>query len=198
MGKRTIGMLLLAMTATGCSSGGSPAPTVVTVTVTEQAPAGAQASSAPAAAPPAASQPPAAAKTPKVGDAVILAGPNGENLTATLVKVVDPATGTNNHPETGTRFIGVEIQLVNHGSKAWAGNGAPTTFAKVIDSQGQAFGPILASTNAGVMYTSQVTIAPGGTALGAITFQVPTGSTAAAVQINLDRGTGPHAEWQIH
>lgn len=141
--------------------------------------------------------PPKSDRHPAVGGAVALKGPNGEDITATLIKFDNPAVANHAVADVGKHFVSAEIRLDNHGSAAWNGNGAPTVGAGVIDTAGQHYGPILASTASGQMFTSHVVIEPGGTTEGVITFEIANSAKPASVQIVLDAGSGPVAQWQL-
>lgn len=113
----------------------------------------------------------------------------------TLLKVADPATANFAHPDAGQHFVAAEFRLENHGSTTWNGDGAPTVASYVTGSDGQQYGPMIASTTLGQMFTSRVVIPAGGGQVGAITFAVKDGVKTATVQIVLDRGAGPSARW---
>jgi hypothetical protein len=136
-------------------------------------------------------------KPVRVGQGIALHGPGGENITAVLVGITDPATGNVSHPDPGNRYVSARIRLENHGTTTWNGHGAPTIGAHVVDVAGQSYGPIIASTNAGPMYTAQVIIAPGQSEVGVITFSVPENAAVHDLQIVLDDGSGPVAQWRI-
>ncbi|GHH77990.1 hypothetical protein GCM10018781_52580 [Kitasatospora indigofera] len=66
---------------------------------------------------------------------------------------------------------------------------APSNGAQVIDGQGQGFNAdIFVTTLAGPAFPAHVTIAPGDTALGFVSFQLPADSTLAKVRFTLDSG----------
>lgn len=133
----------------------------------------------------------------RLGQGIPLHGPGGENITAILVGITDPATGNVSHPDPGNRYVSARIRLENHGTTTWNGNGAPTVGAHAVDVAGQSYGPIIASTNAGLMYTAHVVIAPNQSQVGVITFSVPENAAIGTLQIVLDGGTGPVAQWKI-
>lgn len=139
----------------------------------------------------------AKAATAHLGQDIALHGPNGENVTAVLVGLTDPATGNSQHPDPGQRYVSARIRLYNHGTATWNGNGAPTIGAHLIDAAGQRYGPVIASTDAGQMFTSNVVIEPGQFAVGTVTFAIPDGTAVCAVQIVLDNGAGPAAQWTV-
>ena len=140
-----------------------------------------------------------AAQAAKVGDAITLKGQTpGEKITVTAVKVVDNAQGADQFttPDPGKRFVSVQFQIVNSGTVAY--DDSPSNGAKAIDSDGQQFdADFTAETTAGPSLPADTKIAPGGKALGFITFQLPTGSTLASVQFSTDSGFGDTGQWTV-
>ncbi|GAA2752946.1 hypothetical protein GCM10010440_70990 [Kitasatospora cinereorecta] len=100
---------------------------------------------------------------------------------------MDPAPAKEfSSPEAGMRFVAVQFRLQNTGTAPYSDS--PSNGAKVIDTQGQQFESTISDTGAGPSFTGTTTIAPGATALGFITFQVPSTSRLAQVQFALDSG----------
>jgi hypothetical protein len=140
--------------------------------------------------PPSTATPPAAPSAPaRVGDTLDLAGTdNGERMAVTLVKVVDPAKAANefSSPSPGTRFVAVQLRLKNTGTGPY--NDSPSNGARLIDGEGQQYQASVEDTSAGPGLGGSVTLIPGDTALGFITFELPAGVTPAKFQFALDSG----------
>ncbi|MGW2546336.1 DUF4352 domain-containing protein [Kitasatospora sp. NPDC001574] len=122
----------------------------------------------------------------------------GENLDVTVVKVVDPAGAkeTFQSPKAGTKLVAVQFRLHNTGTTVY--KDSPTNGARLIDTEGQQFNSTLGETSAGPGFPGSVTLSPGDTALGYITFAVPATSTIAKVQFTMNSGFGPTTgQWTI-
>ncbi|NUP19978.1 MAG: DUF4352 domain-containing protein [Streptomyces sp.] len=148
---------------------------------------------------PAAEKSSAAPGVAKVGDTLALKGmESGSGLDATVVKVVDNARSSDEFfaPEDGKRWIGVQFQLVNTGSKVYSD--APMNGAKMADDQGQQFGTVIADITAGPSMSSDVRLKPGAKALGWVVFEVPKASKAATVTFGMDSGFAEQiGEWKL-
>ncbi|MPY47142.1 DUF4352 domain-containing protein [Streptomyces acidicola] len=135
----------------------------------------------------------------KVGDTIALKGLEaGHELDVTVVKVVDNAKPADEFfaPEDGNRWLGVQFQLVNTGSKAYSD--APMNGAKLVDDQGQQFQVVLGDISAGPSMQADVNLKPGSKALGWITFELPKKSKAATVQFGMDSGFSDQTgEWKL-
>ncbi|MFG2785522.1 DUF4352 domain-containing protein [Streptomyces prunicolor] len=134
----------------------------------------------------------------KVGDTLGLTGTNsGEKLDVTVVKVVDPAGARQyENPSAGDRFVSVQFKLKNTGTAVY--NDSPSNGATVIDKDGQRFSASLNNSTAGPSFPGSITIRPGKTALGFITFEVPKASRVATVQFAMDSGFSDDVgEWQV-
>ena len=142
---------------------------------------------------------PTTPKAAKVGDAITLEGNDaGEKVTVTLVQIVDNAQGADEYtkPDAGNRFVAVQFQIVNSGTAAY--NDSPSNGAKAIDTAGQQFDPsFMNDTKAGPSLPAGTKIAPGGKALGFLTFELPTSSTLASVQFSMNSGFGSTGEWSV-
>lgn len=133
-----------------------------------------------------------------VGDSVSIAGNGGEKLSVQIVRVVDPASGTDefNSASAGKHFVAVQFKLTNTGTAAYSD--APGNDAKVLDGQGQSFSSDFSDTTAGPSFAdNQVNIGPGASQLGFITFQMPDGDHVAKVQFTTDSGFGQTGEWLV-
>ncbi|KUM78265.1 DUF4352 domain-containing protein [Streptomyces curacoi] len=148
---------------------------------------------------PAAEQTSAAPEVAKVGDTLGLKGMEaGSELDVTVVKVVDNAKSSDEFfaPEDGKRWIGVQFQLLNTGTKVYSD--APMNGAKMADDQGQQFGTVIADITAGPSMGSDVRLKPGGKALGWIVFEVPKASKPATVTFGMDSGFAEQiGEWKL-
>ncbi|MFI7411897.1 DUF4352 domain-containing protein [Streptomyces sp. NPDC049627] len=148
---------------------------------------------------PAAEKSSAAPDVAKVGDTLGLKGMEpGSELDVTVLKVVDNAKSSDEFfaPESGNRWIGVQFQLVNTGTKVYSD--APMNGAKMADDQGQQFGTMIADITAGPSMSSDVRLKPGGKALGWIVFEVPKASKAATVTFGMDSGFAEQiGEWKL-
>lgn len=176
--------LALAVLA-GCSSGKittSPVSTASPPAVSAPASpaAGATSTSATATTAPVSAQ---------VGDTLNLSGNDtGSLMAVTVTRVVDPAAAANvfGSPSPGNRLVAVQFQLKNVGTAVYSDS--PSNGAQLIDSRGQIYNSFIGDTNAGPSLPSIAHIAPGDTALGYITFQVPLGTSVAKVQFTLSSG----------
>ncbi|MET9611208.1 DUF4352 domain-containing protein [Kitasatospora indigofera] len=136
----------------------------------------------------------------RVGDTLELPGSvSGSRMAVTVTQVVDPAAPGNelSTPKAGNRLVSVRFSLHNIGTTVYAD--APSNGAQVIDGQGQGFNAdIFVTTQAGPPFPTTVNIAPGDTALGFISFQLPAGSTLAKVQFTLDSGLADATgQWRV-
>lgn len=177
-----------AIALTGCSVGS-------TVTDTPKTPA----STGTETTKDAAEKTPATPKVAKVGDTITLKGTeDGSKLDVTVVKTVDPAKPADEFtaPEDGHRWIGVQFQLLNTGSKAYSDS--PGNGTQIVDAQGQQFTSTFADISAGPSMASGVNLKPGAKALGWVVFEVPKASKAAVVQFTMDSGFADQTgEWKL-
>ena len=135
---------------------------------------------------------------PRVGETIELAGmSDGERMAVTVVQVVDPAqVGEFFEPSQGQRYVAVQFKLENTGTAAY--DDAPSNGAYVVDTSGQSFRATIADTSAGPGFPGSVSIGPGDTGLGFITFEVPLDSQVAKVQFALNSGFADEkGEWQV-
>ncbi|MCX4687441.1 DUF4352 domain-containing protein [Kitasatospora purpeofusca] len=195
-----LGATLVTLTATACDSTGGPSvSTEAKQTPAATAPAAGAATSAPAK--PADSKPAEAAKAPaKVGDTIALKSTleKGNTADVTALKLVDPAQSSNEylHAEDGKHYVAVQFQIKPTGAKAYSE--APWSAAKVVDDQGQAYGPTLAETKAGPSFQTPTNIASGETGKGFVVFEVPNGTKLDKVQFSLDNGFADQVgQWKL-
>ncbi|MDA5281630.1 DUF4352 domain-containing protein [Streptomyces sp. Isolate_45] len=123
---------------------------------------------------------------------------DGEGLAVTLVKVVDPARTGNPYsaPDAGSRLVAVQFRLKNTGTAVY--QDSPSNGAKVVDEQGQQFGSAYQDTTAGPGFPGSITVAPGDTGLGFITFEVPKASRVTMVQFAMNSGFSPNTgQWRV-
>ncbi len=134
-----------------------------------------------------------------VGDTIELSGLTaGERVAVTLVQVVDPAQPASDFdsPPAGTRLIGAQLRLRNSGTAAY--QDSPANSATLVDTVGQAFRSTISGTAEGPGFPGGVTVAPGDTGLGFVTFAVPTASVAGKFQFALDSGLATQVgQWRV-
>ncbi|MEV0116788.1 DUF4352 domain-containing protein [Streptomyces sp. NPDC050844] len=123
----------------------------------------------------------------------------GERLDVTVLKVVDPARTTNQifAPEPGNRFVAVQFQLKNTGEAPY--KDSPVNGAVLVDADGQHFDAALfAKTSAGPSFPASVSISPGDTARGFITFELPDAAKPVQVQSAMNSGFSDDVgEWTL-
>lgn len=138
-------------------------------------------------------------KDAKIGDTITVKGmEDGQQLDVTVKKVDDPATSSVEGfaPEAGNRWIGVQFELVNTGTKPY--DDSPGNGTQVADSEGQRFGGVFADIKAGPSMASSVKLAPGDKALGWLTFEVPKASKVASVQFGMNSGFSDQTgQWKL-
>jgi hypothetical protein len=154
-------------------------------------------SKAPASEAPAAK--PTKPKAAKIGDTITVKGmEDGEQLDVTVKKIDDPAKPKDEFfsPEAGNRWIGVQFELVNTGSKVY--DDSPGNGTQVADSEGQRFSGVFADIKAGPSMASSVKLAPGDKALGWLVFEAPKASKIATVQFGMNSGFSDQTgQWKL-
>ncbi|MFG2906350.1 DUF4352 domain-containing protein [Kitasatospora sp. NPDC048286] len=180
-----LGAALVTLTATACDSTGGAS---VSTEAKPTAAAGAGTKAADSAKAPA-----------KLGDTIALKGMDkGNTADVTAVKVVDPAESASEYlkPAEGKHYVAVQFQIKATGAQAYGE--VPASSAKVVDAQGQAYGPNLEETKAGPAFQTPTNIAPGETGKGFVTFEVPDGTKLDKVQFALDNGFSNQAgQWKL-
>ena len=179
--------------AAGCGSSGvstTPAPTQTQT----------QGQSTSTAAPPPSSAGSASAQKAGVGDTIDLSdSATGDRIAVTEVKVVDPDASNNEFetPTPGDRFESIQFRIVNLGTGTYQDD--PLAETSATDAAGQTMQQaIVTSTTAGAQMSSSVNLAPGDTALGYVTFNVPNGDSIAKAEYSLNLGVaGGTGEWQV-
>ena len=142
----------------------------------------------------------AAAQVAHVGDTLSLTGnTDGEKLDVTVVKIVDPAPPKDdyNQPSAGTRFVSLELRFKNTGTVTY--KDSVLMGASLADAGGHSYNPSLSDSAAGPpIPNAQINVAPGETADGFITFEVPTGQKPAGFKFTMDSGfASDTGAWQI-
>ncbi|MFJ4786719.1 DUF4352 domain-containing protein [Streptomyces sp. NPDC088794] len=122
---------------------------------------------------------------------------SGETLDVTVRKVVDPARPADYFkPSAGQHYVSVQFRLKNTGTAVY--KDSPSNGATVIDKAGQRFTATIANTTAGPEFPGSVTIRPGKSALGFITFEVADGSRVVTVQFAMNSGFSDDVgEWTV-
>lgn len=141
-----------------------------------------------------------APQTAKLGDTITLQGLSSkERVAVTPTKVLDPLeVGSFDKPlNSKSRFVGVEVELKNVGSKTYndsPGNGA--TVVTADDQQGDSTLVTEGPCSGG--FDSHVNISPGSELRGCIPFEAPGKKPIVKFQFTLASGFGPQSgEWQI-
>ncbi len=142
------------------------------------------------------------------GETISLAGNEpGQRLDVTLTQVVDPASpavgptaeaerGTGADPDGSDRLLAVRFRLENTGTAVYRDSPAPA--AHLLDTTGQRFTGLDVPTTAGPSFPDTVTLEPGGTTEGFITFRLPEDAGAVAVQFALNAGLGDDVgQWSL-
>ncbi|MEU1814725.1 DUF4352 domain-containing protein [Streptomyces roseifaciens] len=134
-----------------------------------------------------------------VGGKLTLKGKKpGEQLDVTLKGFADPAHSDNKYmkPAAGKRWVAAQFELVNTGTVAYSDS--PSSGAKVVDGQGQAFTQTMGSVTEGPKFPVTVNIAQGAKSLGWVVFSVPENSKPEKVQFTLNGGFGNETgEWTL-
>ncbi|GGV05294.1 DUF4352 domain-containing protein [Streptomyces spectabilis] len=124
---------------------------------------------------------------------------SGERLDVTALKVVDPAANANAYfgPDPGNRFVAVQFRLENTGDGPY--KDSPANGAELVDTDGQRFSASwVAETTAGPSFPGSVSISPGDTALGYVTFELPRTAQPEKVQFTMDSGFSDDVgEWDV-
>ncbi|KOG45271.1 hypothetical protein ADK75_31950 [Streptomyces virginiae] len=132
------------------------------------------------------------------GETISLTGSEpGARLDVTLTQVVDPATPAGpNDPDGPDRLVATRFRLENTGTAVYRDSPAPATH--LLDADGRRFTGIDLPTTAGPAFPASVTLDPGATAEGFVTFRIPAGAEPAAVQFALDAGLADDVgQWSL-
>jgi hypothetical protein len=176
---------------TGCAASGGVKTTSDPLAGSASAPA----ASAPASPKSAVSTP--APASASVGSTITLKGNTDENIAVTLVKVVAIAKSSDSYmaPQAGNRYYAIQWRIKNVSTVAYSDS--PSNGTKVADSADQQFESSFQDTKSGPSMPSGLKLAPGASALGFITYEVPTSSKIVKVQFSTDSGFGETGEWII-
>jgi hypothetical protein len=135
----------------------------------------------------------------RVGNTLTLIGTTeGEKVDVTVVRLVQRAKPENEYsgPSPGNQLVAVQFRLRNVGTVAYSDS--PSNGAKVVDTLGQGFDATINDTAAGPSFPGSVNMAPGGTALGYVTFEIPVTSKVAMVQFGLSSGfANQTGQWEV-
>jgi Domain of unknown function (DUF4352) len=135
----------------------------------------------------------------RVGDTLTLEGQeDGEKMEVTVVKVIDPVpAGEFDEPESGNRFLGVQIRLRNVGDATY--DDSPANGAELIMSNDtQAKEGLVSSGDCDSDFGSSAKIAPGATQVGCLPFEAKQATKPKTFQFTLASGFGPQAgEWRL-
>ncbi|MEU2455042.1 hypothetical protein ABZ605_33755 [Streptomyces sp. NPDC012765] len=132
------------------------------------------------------------------GETISLAGSEpGARLDVTLTQVVDPATPAGPEgPTDPDRLVATRFRLENTGTAVYQDSPAPATH--LLDADGRRFTGIDLPTTAGPAFPAAVTLDPGATAEGFVTFRIPADAEPAAVQFALDAGLADDVgQWSL-
>ncbi|HWG55241.1 MAG TPA: DUF4352 domain-containing protein [Gaiellaceae bacterium] len=129
------------------------------------------------------------------GVATVSASAPPVDLEVELLEVLDPAPATDEFsPQRDNRFVAVQVALTNLGTTAYTDT--PTSGASIVDADGRPHPA--AVLHAAEPSLERVTIAPGETASGFVTFELPLGARAVELHIRLNSGFGPEVGvWRL-
>ncbi|MFD7258622.1 hypothetical protein [Streptomyces sp. NPDC059874] len=132
------------------------------------------------------------------GETIPLTGREpGERLDVTLTRLVDPADATAAAAATvDNRLVAVRFRLENTGSVVY--KDSPASCAHLLDADGRRFAGLNTDTTAGAAFPETVTLDPGGTTEGFVTFHLPDDAALAAVQFALNGGLADDVgQWSL-
>jgi hypothetical protein len=130
-----------------------------------------------------------------LGDTLLLGDTTGITFTAT--QAADPAAAEHSAPSPGYRYLAVKLTITNTTGSTWHGDGVPTVRSVVIASDGKQYGAVPASTTLAPPFAAHLVLPAGGTATGAVTFQVPATAAITSVQIALTPDAAAIGLWTI-
>lgn len=138
-------------------------------------------------------------ETARIGDTITLTGQDdGEQLDVTMKKWLDPAKSADEFatPESGKRWVAVQIQLTNTGTTAYSDS--PSNCVQAADTDGQRFDTTFGDITAGPQMTSDLKLPVDGKALGWVVIEVPKGSKVATLQFTMSSGFADETgQWEI-
>jgi hypothetical protein len=123
-----------------------------------------------------------------IGGTVTVRGKlSGESLQVQLVSIRDPASSSVIQPDPGNRFVGIQLAVRNVGTSTY--HDSPSNGTALFSTDGQrSLADVLDAVQPAL---GTLTLAPGATASGFITFQVAAGARLARFNLTLDLGFGP-------
>ncbi|HVM16562.1 MAG TPA: DUF4352 domain-containing protein [Gaiellaceae bacterium] len=129
-----------------------------------------------------------------LGETVALAAP-GVTLEATASELVDPARGTADFtPQRDHRLVAIHVELRNTGGARYADT--PSSGATVVTSGGDEHGAAIVA--AALEPLERVELAPGESAGGFLTFEVPRGAELVELRLTPLSGFGRQtAVWRL-
>jgi hypothetical protein len=135
----------------------------------------------------------------RVGATVLVPSGNlGPPTQVTLVNVVDPAAGADQFavPVAGDRYVGVRLRVVFGGTSPVQEDFAGDT--SVDDSQDSSYSSTPANLQSCPAFKPGLSVSPGQTATGCVTFEVSATATIADVTFTLGGQMGSvSAEWSM-
>ena len=149
---------------------------------------------------PASTPEPEPTETARVGSTISLTGNDeGAEVAVKVVEVIDGAAAANEffQAEAGNKFIAVRVELSNTGQAVYSD--APRNGALLLNAANEQFTATIAEVQGCQEFAGGgVTLPPGSTALGCLTFELPADATAARFQFTLDSGFGPETGiWEL-
>jgi Domain of unknown function (DUF4352) len=133
-----------------------------------------------------------------LGSTLPVSDSSGTKLDVTVLRVIDPASGADQYsrPASGERFVGVQLRVDNVAAAEYQNNANNETTLTLSngDRVPADYDSIVGCEN---FDNGQITLAPGASKTGCVTFQVGGGSTVAAVRYGNTVFPGTTAEWRL-
>lgn len=130
-----------------------------------------------------------------LGDTLLLGDKTG--IAFTVTQDADPIVAAQSTPSPGYRYLAVKLTIANTTGSIWHGDGVPNVGSVVITSDGKQYDSVSATTALAPSFGVYLSIAPGGSATGAVTFQVPATAAVTDVQIALTSDDAVIGLWAI-
>lgn len=141
---------------------------------------------------------PAPVASGSLGAALPVSNSNSTQLEVTVTRVIDPAQGTDAYtaPAAGKHFVGVELSIRNTAATKYQNNANNETTATLASGRRltAAYESIVGCQN---FDNGQVTVSPGKSQAGCVTFQVPNGDRIAVVRYASATFPGTAAQWHL-
>jgi hypothetical protein len=139
---------------------------------------------------------PATPNSGRTGATLAVSDTSGTRLDVTLVTVTDPASGASQYakPASGKHFVGVKLRIQNKASSTYQNNANNETTITLTDGKTvhADYDPIAGCGN---FDNGQITLKPGTSATGCVTFQVPKGQKVTQVSYANTVFPGQFAQW---